>query len=83
MPTLLYNANTVVHGEFNGATERSKKLVDLSVDNEAVLVWLDGALIEAIARGQLALISYLEAVLEDLVFEMELDTSPRYLFGVS
>lgn len=83
MPTLLYNANTVVHGEFNGAAERSTKLVDLSVDNEAALVWLDGALDDAIARGQMVLISYLEAVLEDLVFEMELDTPPGSLFGVS
>ena len=58
-------------------------MVDLSVDNEAALAWLDGALSEAIARGQMALISYLEAVLEDLVFEMELDTSPGSLFGVS
>lgn len=58
-------------------------MVDLNVDNEAAMVWLDGALNDAIARGQMALISYLEAVLEDLVFEMELDTPPGSLFRVS
>ena len=58
-------------------------MVDLSVDNEAALAWLDGALSEAIARGQLALIVYLEAVLEDLMFEMELGAPPGLLFGVS
>jgi hypothetical protein len=49
--------------------------LDLGVDNEAALAWLDGALRHAIARGQMALIAYLEAVLEDLVLEMELDAS--------
>ncbi|HEX2740421.1 MAG TPA: hypothetical protein VHM69_08245 [Rubrobacter sp.] len=58
-------------------------MVDLSVDNEAALAWLDGALNEAIARGQMALIGYLEAVLEDLEFEMELGAPPGHLFGVS
>ena len=83
VPTLLYNTNTVVHGEFDGATERSTKLVDLSVDNEAALAWLDTALSDAISRGQMALIAYLEAVLEDLVFEMELDAPSGPLFRVS
>jgi hypothetical protein len=80
---VLYNSNTVGHGEFDGATERSTKLVDLSVDNEAALAWLDTALSDAISRGQMPLIAYLEAVLEDLVFEMELDVPTGPLFGVS
>jgi hypothetical protein len=57
--------------------------LDLSVDNEAALAWLDGALSDAVARGQIVLVTYLETVLEDLVFEMELDASPGPLFGVS
>ena len=80
---MLYNVNTVVHGEFNGATERSTKVVDLSLDNEAALAWVDGALSDAVSRGQMALIVYLEAVLEDLEFEMELGAPPEPLFGVS
>ena len=58
-------------------------MVDLSVDNEAALAWLDGALSEAVSRGQMALIVYLEAVLEDLEFETELGAPPGHLFGVS
>lgn len=58
-------------------------MVDLSVDNEAALAWLDGALSDAVARGQIALIGYLEAVLEDLEFEMELGAPPGPFFGVS
>jgi hypothetical protein len=57
--------------------------LDLGVDNEAALAWLDGALRHAVSRGQMVLVTYLETVLEDLVFEMELDTSPKPLFGVS
>ena len=58
-------------------------MVDLSVDNEAVLAWLDGALSDAVVRGQTALVAYLEAVLEDLLFEMELDATSEPLFGAS
>lgn len=58
-------------------------VLDLSVDNEAALAWLDGALSDAVARGQIVLAAYLEVVLEDLVFEMELDASPGPSFGVS
>ena len=58
-------------------------MVDLSVDNEAALAWLDGALSEAVSRGQMALIVYLDAVLEDLMFEMELGAPSGHLFGVS
>ena len=39
--------------------------LDVRRDNEAALAWLDGALRYAIARGQLALIAYLESVLDD------------------
>lgn len=54
-----------------------------ALDNEAALAWLDGALKYAITRGQTALIAYLEAVLEDLVLEVELDASSRPLLRPS
>jgi hypothetical protein len=57
--------------------------LDPGVDNEAALAWLDGALRYAIARGQMTLIAYLEVVLEDLVFEVELDAASRPLFRLS
>lgn len=44
----------------------------LVVDNEtATLVWLVNALEHTRARGQTKLVGYLEAVVEDVVFEME------------
>jgi hypothetical protein len=57
--------------------------LDVRRDNEAALAWLDGALRYAIARGQLALIAYLESVLEDLVLEVDLDAPPAPLFTPS
>ncbi len=43
-----------------------------SVDNEtAALAWLVGALEQARKQGRTKLVGYLEAVLEDVVFEME------------
>ena len=57
--------------------------LDLGVDNEAALAWLDGALIDAVARGQMVLVAYLEVVFEDLVFEMGLDAFLGSLFEVS
>ena len=47
----------------------------LVVDTEtATLAWLVSALEHARARGQTKLVDYLEAVVEDVVFEMESDT---------
>ena len=44
----------------------------LVVDTEtATLAWLVNALEHARARGQTKLVGYLEAVVDDLVFEME------------
>jgi hypothetical protein len=34
--------------------------LDLSVDNEAALAWLDGALGDAVAQGQMVLVTYLD-----------------------
>ena len=44
----------------------------LGEDTEtATLTWLVGALEHALARGQTTLVGYLEAVADDVVFEME------------
>ena len=39
------------------------------VDNESCLTWLDGALEQAIKRRKPGLYAYLEAVLEEVLFE--------------
>jgi hypothetical protein len=44
----------------------------VSAYDEITLAWLDAALEHAYVRGQMRLLAYLEAVIEDLVFEMEL-----------
>ena len=46
--------------------------VTLDVDDDtATLAWLVGTLEHARARGQVKLVDYLEAVVEDVVFEVE------------
>ena len=44
-------------------------------DSRATLEWLDGALKAAGTRGQASLVAYLEAVLEEVLFDMELEAS--------
>lgn len=41
------------------------------VDNEACVGWLDGALKQAFEQGRPELWTYLEAVMEEVLFEME------------
>lgn len=41
------------------------------VDNEACLTWLDGALGQAFEQGKPQLWTYLETVLEEVLFETE------------
>jgi hypothetical protein len=43
----------------------------LSPDNEVCLAWLEGALGQLRAEGQAKVVGYLEAVLEEVVLEME------------
>ena len=45
-----------------------------SAGNESVvsLAWLEGALAHAYANGQMQALAYLEWVMEDAVFEMEM-----------
>ena len=45
----------------------------LSVNTEAGLAWLDDALSYAFAHSRPQLWAYLEAVMDDVLFEMELE----------
>jgi hypothetical protein len=47
----------------------------LSMDNEACLAWLEGALQRLRPEGQKKVLGYLEAVLDEVVFEMK--AAPR------
>ncbi len=46
----------------------------VSADNEAMLAWLESALEHAFARRSPELWAYLEAVMYEVLFEMELAT---------
>jgi hypothetical protein len=49
-----------------------------SVGNESVsLAWLEDALEHAYAHGQMQTLAYLEALMEDVVFEMELAATKK------
>jgi hypothetical protein len=43
----------------------------LRLDNELCLAWLEGALGRLRAEGQTKVVGYLEAVMEEVVLEME------------
>jgi hypothetical protein len=44
----------------------------LSTDNEVCLLWLEGALQQLHPEGQKKVVGYLEAVLEEVVFEAKM-----------
>jgi hypothetical protein len=71
--TLPYTVNTTVLRESEGTTEKGLRLT-LGVDNEAGLAWLEDALAYAFAHSRPGLWAYLEAVMDDVLFEMELET---------
>jgi hypothetical protein len=48
----------------------------VKVDNEAGLAWLEGALAYAFAHRRADLWAYLEAVMDEVLFEMELEVHP-------
>jgi hypothetical protein len=51
-----------------------------SVDNEPVaLAWLEAALEHAYAHGQIKALAYLEALMEDVVFMMEIAATRKAL----
>jgi hypothetical protein len=54
----------------------------LSVDNEVSLAWLDGALQQLRPEGQKKVVGYLEAVLEEVVFETKM-VPGAYHWGVT
>jgi hypothetical protein len=45
----------------------------VEVDNEAGLAWLESALAYAFAHSRADLWAYLEAVMDEVLFEMELE----------
>jgi hypothetical protein len=47
----------------------------IKVDNEACLLWLEDALAHALAHSRPELGAYLEAVMDDVLFELELSAS--------
>ena len=56
--------------------------VPLGVDNDtATLAWLENALGCAYVHGQIYALAYLEAVMEDAVFEMEIAERRAALVG--
>ena len=46
-----------------------RRLIFLSMDNEVCLAWLAGALQQLRQEGRTKVVGYLEAVLEEVVFE--------------
>ncbi len=50
---------------------RSPPRLLAGVDNEGCVAWLDGALEDAYVHGQIKLLAYLEAVMEEVLFEEE------------
>jgi hypothetical protein len=51
----------------------------LGTDNEVCLLWLEGALQQLHPEGQKKVVGYLEAVLEEIVFETKMSTRPSGL----
>jgi hypothetical protein len=52
------------------------------VDNEGCVAWLDGALEHAYMHGQVKLLAYLEAVMEEVLFEEDPSAPPQLTFVV-
>jgi hypothetical protein len=56
--------------------------LEASVGNESVsLAWLEDALEHAYAHGQMKALAYLEALMEDVVFEMEMAARKTFAVG--
>ena len=51
---------------------KERRLTFLSMDNEVCLVWLAGALQQLRQEDRTKVVGYLEAVLEEVVFEAKL-----------
>ena len=58
------------------ASEMNGVRTFLSTDNEVCLLWLEGALQQLHPEGQKKVVGYLEAVLEEVVFETKMVPGP-------
>jgi hypothetical protein len=54
------------------------RLTFLSMDNEVCLAWVAGALQQLHQEGRTKVVGYLEAVLEEVVFEAKMP--PKYVY---
>ena len=59
--------------------EQERRLTFLSVDNEVCLAWLAEALQRLHQEGQEKVVGYLEAVLEEVLFETKVASRPSGL----
>jgi hypothetical protein len=56
--------------------------LELTLDDEnATLAWLEDALEQAYAHGQMTTLAYLEAVMDDVVFMMEIVRRESFTVG--
>ncbi len=61
---------------------RSPPRLLAGVDNEGCVTWLDGALERSYVHGQMKLLAYLEAVMEEVLFEEEFSAPSQLTLGV-
>ena len=61
--------------EKGSVSKNDRRLALLSADNEVCLLWLEGALQQLHPEGQKKVVGYLEAVLEEVLFERKI--APR------
>ena len=73
MPRSLRVTETGDDAETNGGS------TSLSADNDVCLAWLAEALRQARAGGQARVVGYLEAVLEEVLFETKMPPRPSGL----
>jgi hypothetical protein len=73
MPRPLRVSETGDDAETNGGS------ASLSTDNEVCLWWLEGALQQLSPEGQKKVVGYLEAVLEEVLFETKMPPRPSGL----
>jgi hypothetical protein len=65
--------------EAGDGAEASGGSASLSTDNDVCLAWLEGALRRLRPEGQVKVVGYLEAVLEEVLFETKVAPRPSVL----
>jgi hypothetical protein len=65
--------------ETGDGAQTNGRSASLSTDNDICLAWLADALRQARAGGQPRVVSYLEAVLEEVLFETKMPPRPSGL----